>query len=367
MYQFIANLYNFQICLCEYLCVISVNQKINKMKAIGFKTSLPIDKEDSFIEFETPKPVPGAHDLLVKIEAVSVNPVDFKVRQNSAKETVLQTPKIIGWDAVGIVEAVGDQVSLFKAGDQVFYAGDITKQGSNAQYQIIDERIVGKKPKSLSIEQAAAMPLTGLTAWEILFDRIRINSEKDKGKSILIIGAAGGVGSIAIQLAKKVAGLTVIATASRPESIQWCKEQGADFVVNHKNLIEEVRNAGFHQVDFILDLVDANQYWNAFVELIKPQGHIGSISTPGEKVNLLQLKTKSISFHWESMFTRSTFQTEDRISQHHILNELADLLDNGTIQSTLKTTLNGLTVSNFKKAHELLESGTTIGKIAIKF
>lgn len=336
------------------------------MKAIGFKTSLSIEKEDSFIAFETPKPTPEEHNLLVKVQAVSVNPVDFKIRQNSAKETVLETPKIIGWDAVGIVEAIGDQVSLFKVGDEVYYAGNITKPGSNAEYQLIDERIVGRKPKSLSIEQAAVMPLTGLTAWEILFDRIRIDAEKDKGKTILIIGGAGGVGSIAIQLAKKVAGLTVIATASRPESIEWCKQQGADFVVNHKNLIEEVRNAGFQQVDFILDFVNANQYWNAFVELIKPQGHIGCISDPVENVNLRQLKGKSISFHWESMFTRSVFETEDMIAQHHILNKLAELLDNGTIQSTLKTTLNGLTVSNFKEAHKLLESGTTIGKIAIK-
>lgn len=336
------------------------------MKAIGFKTSLSIEKEDSFIAFETPKPTPEEHNLLVKVQAVSVNPVDFKIRQNSAKETVLETPKIIGWDAVGIVEAIGDQVSLFKVGDEVYYAGNITKPGSNAEYQLIDERIVGRKPKSLSIEQAAVMPLTGLTAWEILFDRIRIDAQKDKGKTILIIGGAGGVGSIAIQLAKKVAGLTVIATASRPESIEWCKQQGADFVVNHKNLIEEVRNAGFQQVDFILDFVDANQYWNVFVELIKPQGHIGCISDPVENVNLRQLKGKSISFHWESMFTRSVFETEDMIAQHHILNKLAELLDNGTIQSTLKSTLNGLTVSNFKEAHKLLESGTTIGKIAIK-
>ena len=336
------------------------------MKAIGFKTSLSIEKEDSFIAFETPKPTPKEHNLLVKVQAVSVNPVDFKIRQNSAKETVLETPKIIGWDAVGIVEAIGDQVSLFKVGDEVYYAGNITKPGSNAEYQLIDERIVGRKPKSLSIEQAAVMPLTGLTAWEILFDRIRIDAQKDKGKTILIIGGAGGVGSIAIQLAKKVAGLTVIATASRPESIEWCKQQGADFVVNHKNLIEEVRNAGFQQVDFILDFVNANQYWNAFVELIKPQGHIGCISDPVENVNLRQLKGKSISFHWESMFTRSVFETEDMIAQHHILNKLAELLDNGTIQSTLKTTLNGLTVSNFKEAHKLLESGSTIGKIAIK-
>ena len=337
------------------------------MKAIGFKTSLSIEKEDSFIAFETPIPTPEGHNLLVKVQAVSVNPVDFKIRQNSAKGTILETPKIIGWDAVGIVEAIGDQVSLFIVGDEVYYAGDITKSGSNAEYQLIDERIVGKKPKSLTIEQAAAIPLTGLTAWEILFDRIRIDPEKDKGKTILIIGGAGGVGSIAIQLAKKVAGLTVIATASRPESIEWCKQQGADFVVNHKNLIDEVRNAGFQHIDFIVDFVDVNQYWNAIVELIKPQGHIGSISDPVENVNLRQLKGKSASFHWELMFTRSMFQTEDIIAQHHILNKLGDLLDNGTIQSTLKTTLNGLTVSNFKEAHKLLESGSTIGKIAIKF
>ena len=337
------------------------------MKAIGFKTSLSIEKEDSFIAFETPIPTPEGHNLLIKVQAVSVNPVDFKIRQNSAKETILETPKIIGWDAVGIVEAIGDQVSLFKVGDEVYYAGDITKPGSNAEYQLIDERIVGKKPKSLTIEQAAAIPLTGLTAWEILFDRIRIDPEKDKGKTILIIGGAGGVGSIAIQLAKKVAGLTVIATASRPGSIEWCKQQGADFVVNHKNLIDEVRNAGFQHIDFIVDFVDVNQYWNAIVELIKPQGHIGSISDPVENVNLRQLKGKSASFHWELMFTRSMFQTEDIIAQHHILNKLGDLLDSGTIQSTLKTTLNGLTVSNFKEAHKLLESGSTIGKIAIKF
>lgn len=337
------------------------------MKAIGFKTSLPITEQDSFAEFEIPKPIPGANDLLVKIDAVSVNPVDFKIRQGSAKNTVLETPKIIGWDAVGTVEAIGENVKLFKVGYAVYYAGDITRQGSNAQYQIVDERIVGKKPKSLSNEEATVMPLTGLTAWEILFDRIRINPEKDKGKTILIIGGAGGVGSIAIQLAKKVAGLTVIATASRPESIDWCKEQGADFVVNHKNLVDEVRKIGFNQVDFIVDFVDINQYWSAFVELIKPQGHIGSISDPLENVNLRQLKGKSVSFHWELMFTRSMFQTEDMIEQHNILNKIADLLDNGTIQSTLKTTLVGLTASNFKEAHQLLESGKTIGKIAVKF
>ncbi|PIF70299.1 zinc-binding alcohol dehydrogenase family protein [Flavobacterium sp. 2] len=336
------------------------------MKAIGFKTSLAIGEKDSFIEFETSKPVPAAHDLLVKIDAISVNPVDFKVRQSSAKDTVLENPKIIGWDAVGIVEAVGENVTLFKKGDEVYYAGDITKQGSNAEYQIIDERITGRKPKSLSIEEAAVIPLTGLTAWEILFDRIRINPEKDKGKSILIIGGAGGVGSIAIQLAKKIAGLTVIATASRPETIDWCKKQGADFVVDHKNLIASVREAGFENVDFILDFVDTNLYWDLMVELIKPQGHIASITGSSDPVALNKLKSKSVSFSWELMYTRSMFQTEDMIEQHNILNKIADLLDEGVLKTTLNETLIGLTADNLKKAHQLLESGKTIGKIAIK-
>lgn len=337
------------------------------MKAIGFKSSLAIEEKDSFIEFEAVKPTPSGHDLLVKIEAVSVNPVDFKIRQSAAKDTVLETPKIIGWDAVGIVQAVGEKATLFEVGDPVYYAGDITKQGSNAEYQIVDERIVGKKPKSLSVEEAVAMPLTTLTAWEILFDRIRINPEKDKGKSILIIGGAGGVGSIAIQLAKKLAGLNVIATASRPESIAWCKEQGADFVVNHKNLVEEVRNAGFQYVDFILDFVDTNFYWDIMAELIKPQGHIASITGSAEPVVLNKLKGKSVSFSWELMYTRSMFETDDIQEQHNILNKTADLLDEGVLKHTLKETLIGLTAENFKKAHQKLESGTTIGKIAIKF
>jgi NADPH:quinone reductase len=337
------------------------------MKAIGFKTSLPITEQDSFMAFETERPRPTARELLVKIDAVSVNPVDFKIREGSAKNTVLETPKIIGWDAVGTVEAIGNEVSLFKVGDKVFYAGDLTKQGSNAEYQVIDERIVGKKPRTLTNEASAVMPLTGLTAWEILFDRIRISPEKDKGKTILIIGGAGGVGSIAIQLAKKVAGLKVITTASRPETVEWCKAQGADVVVNHKDIVKEVRHAGYKHVDFIIDFVDTNIYWDAMVELIKPQGHIASITGSAEPVALNKLKAKSASFSWELMYTRSMFQTEDMIEQHNILNRLADLLDDGIIKSTLNTTLSGLTVENFKEAHRLLESGKTIGKIAITF
>ena len=337
------------------------------MKAIGFKTSLPIENQESFIEFETSKPIPGERDLLVKIDAISVNPVDFKIRQSGAKNTVLETPKIIGWDAAGIIQAVGEKVTLFEVGDLVYYAGDITKQGSNAEYQIVDERIVGRKPTSLNSQEAAAIPLTALTAWEILFDRIRISAEKDKGKSILIIGGAGGVGSIAIQLAKKIAGLTVIATASRPETIDWCKKQGADYVVDHKDLVSSVREAGFENVDFILDFVDTNAYWDTMVELIKPQGHIASITGSSDPVVLNKLKSKSASFSWEFMYTRSMYQTEDMIEQHHILNKVADLLDDGVLKTTLNVTLKGFTAANLKKAHELLESGKTIGKIAIKF
>ena len=336
------------------------------MKAVGFKTSLPIAAADSFIDFETEKPIPQGHELLVKINAIAINPVDYKIRQNAAKDTELADPKIIGWDACGVVEAVGNEVSLFKVGDEVYYAGDITKPGCNAEYQVIDERIVGRKPKTLINEEAAAMPLTTLTAWEILFDRIRISAEKDTGKTLLIIAGAGGVGSIAVQLAKKIAGLKVIATASRPESIEWCKRMGADLVVNHKNLTAEVRNSGYHYVDFIVDFVDANAYWDEMVELIKPQGHIASITGSATPIALNKLKTKSASFSWEFMYTRPTFQTEDMIEQHHILNKVANLIDEGVLVHTLTQTLTGLSAATLKQAHEQLESGTTIGKLAIK-
>lgn len=337
------------------------------MKSIGFKTSLPIIENESLLEFEIDKPNPGKYDLLVKIEAVSVNPVDFKVRQTSAKNIVLDRPKIIGWDAVGKVESIGSKVTLFKIGDNVYYAGDILRQGCNAEYQIIDERIVGKKPTSLSNVESAVIPLTGLTAWETLFARTRIIPERDKGKSVLIIGGAGGVGSMAIQLAKQIAGLTVIATASRPETVEWCKKMGADFVVNHKDLVSEVRKAGFQEVDFILDFVNAEFYWDSFIELIKPQGVISSIADISKPIDLMKLKAKSITFAWESMFTRSRFQTSDMMEQHNILTTIADLLDRSVIKSTLNKTFVGFTVDNFKKAHQLLESGTAIGKIGIKF
>ena len=337
------------------------------MKAVGFKKSLPITAQDSFIDFEPEIPEPVGHELLVKIKAIGVNPVDYKIRQSAAKDTMLDEPKIIGWDACGVVEAIGDKVSLFKIGDDVYYAGDLTKSGCNATHQTIDERIVGSKPKNLSDEAAAAMPLTTLTAWEILFDRMRISAEKDSGKTLLIIGGAGGVGSIAIQLAKSIANLQVIATASRPETIAWCKEMGADVVVNHKDLVNEVRSAGYETVDFIADFADLNSYWDDMVTLIQPQGHIASISAGTEPIALNKLKTKSVSFSWEFMFTRPMFSTEDMIAQHEILNTVAKMIENGEIKHTLTQTLHGLSAANLKRAHLQLESGTTIGKLAIKY
>ncbi len=337
------------------------------MKAIGFKQSLPITDKDSFIEFETEKPTASGFDLLVKVQANSVNPVDFKIRESAAKDTVLETPKIIGWDAVGVVESVGESTTRFKVGDEVYYAGDLTRSGSNAEFQLIDERIVGNKPKNLSIAEAAAIPLTGLTAYESLFDRIKVNPETDKGKTVLILAGAGGVGSMAIQLAKKVANLTVIATASRPDSLEWCKNLGADFVVNHHNLKEELEKIGHSQVDYILDYVDLEGYWEIAAEIIKPQGHIVSITESSKPLDLNILKAKSVTFSWELMYTRSMFKTPDMARQHDILNHLAELLDNGTIRTTLSTTLKGFTVENLKEAHRLQESGKSIGKTVIEF
>lgn len=337
------------------------------MKAIGFKQSLPITAAESFIAFETDIPTPSGYDLLVKISAISVNPVDFKIRQNAAKEETLDTPKIIGWDAVGTVEAVGEKTSKFKVGDQVYYAGDLTRSGSNAEYQLIDERIVGRKPSNLSDAEAAALPLTVLTAWESLFDRIKVNPETDKGKTVLILAGAGGVGSIAIQIAKQVAGLAVIATASRPESQAWCQRLGADHVVNHYDLQNELEKIGHSQVDYILDFVNINAYWKMATDIIKPQGHIVTITGSSDPLDLSLLKTKSVSFSFEFMYTRSMFGTEDIEQQHKILNTVASFIEEGRLKTTLTTTLEGFTVENLKKAHEMQESGKTIGKTVIVF
>lgn len=338
------------------------------MKAIGIKTSLPISEENSLIQFETERPVPKGHDLLIKIKVIGMNPVDYKVRQKSVQNQELDTPKILGWDAVGIVEAVGDKVTLFKTGDEVFYAGDITRPGSNAEYQLVDERIVGKKPNNISDAEAAVMPLTSLTAWETLFDRLKLTPGEGKGKTILIISGAGGVGSIATQLAKKLTNLTVIATASRSESRLWCQNMGADHVVNHHNLIEEVHALGINTINYILNFSGTSDHWKNIIELIDSQGHICTIAeSPGNHIDIGSFKSKSITLSYELMYTRSIYQTEDMIEQHHILNKIATMLENSEIKSTLNSTLNGFTTENLKEAHQKLESGKTIGKIAITF
>ena len=337
------------------------------MKAIGFQASLPVDNENCLFAFETEKPTPTHHDLLVKVKAVSVNPVDYKVRQQSAQKDALEIPRILGWDAAGIVEQVGDQVDRFAVGDEVFYAGDINRPGSNAEYQIVDARIVGRKPSSLSFAEAAAVPLTGLTAWEAIFDRLAITPGQDEGQSILVIGGAGGVGSMAIQLLKRLTPMTVIATASRAESEAWCRRLGADVVVDHRSLEDHLRASGHAVVDHILNFVSTDQYWEAMCSLIAPQGSICSIVPPEKAIDLGLLFHKSASFFWELMFTRSSFQTEDMIRQHHILNGLAELYDQERLTPTMTRVLPGLTAENFREAHALLESRSTIGKVVVDF
>lgn len=335
------------------------------MKAIGLYKYLPIENQQSLIDLELPKPEPTGHDLLVAVKAISVNPVDTKVR--APKDQVEEAPKVLGWDACGEVVAIGAEVQSYAVGDRVFYAGDITRPGSNSEYQLVDERIVGRAPASLSDPEAAALPLTGITAWEALFDRLGVSQNGgDKGKSILIIGGAGGVGSIAIQLARQVARLRVIATASRPESGAWVKKLGADLVVNHrKPLDQELENAGEPLVDYILCLNATDIHWHAMCAAIAPQGHICSIVDARKPLELDLLKSKSATFSWEFMFTRSMFKTADMIEQQRLLNAIADLVDNGRLKTTLNKIIRPINAEQLRKAHALIEQGDAIGKVVL--
>ena len=334
------------------------------MKAVALKAYLPIDNPQSLLDVELEKPAPQGRDLLIAVSAISVNPVDTKVR--APKDKHEDQPRVLGWDAVGVVEAIGPAVSLFKPGDRVYYAGDITRPGSNSEYQLVDERIVGRAPASLSNAEAAALPLTAITAWEGLFDRLRINRHEDAAKTLLIIGGAGGVGSIAIQLAKQLTMVTVIATASRPETREWCLSLGADYVVDHRELINSMHAAGHEQVDYIFCLNNTDQHWLSLCDLVKPQGIICSIVETKQPVELNGLKNKSASFVWELMFTRSMFQTDDMIEQHHLLNELSGLIDAGKIKTTVTNVLSPINAENLRKAHAQLESGRTIGKVVLE-
>lgn len=335
------------------------------MKAIGYQKCLPVEDIHCLQDIDLEVPNAHGHDLLVEVHAISVNPVDYKVRLNMPPEEGQW--KVIGWDAVGIVKAVGEDVTLFKEGDKVWYAGDVTRSGSYAQYQLVDERIVGCMPASLSYAEAAALPLTTITAWEMLFDRLQISTEEtDAPKTVLVIGAAGGVGSIMTQLLRKLTHTVVIGTASREESVQWVKDLGAHHVINHhKRLSEELRELGIGQVDYIISLNNTEDHYEEIVKSIAPQGHVGIIDGP-KQLDAAKLKTKSVTLHWEFMFTRSMFQTNDMIEQHRLLNAVSRMIDKGEIKTTIAHDLGIISAENLRKAHAMLEAQHAHGKIVLE-
>ncbi|MCS6126966.1 zinc-binding alcohol dehydrogenase family protein [Shewanella baltica] len=336
------------------------------MKAIGYQTAGAITAPNALEDITLAEPTATGFDLLVEVKAISVNPVDTKIRASSSAPA--GEYKIIGWDAVGVVKAVGENVSLFNVGDEVWYAGDISRSGSYAEYQLVDERIVGHKPKSLTYAQAAALPLTGITAWEILFDRLGLPQDGSATDArILIIGAAGGVGSIITQLAVKLTGAEVIGTASRPESTAWVQQLGADAVIDHtKSLSGELANIGITDVTHVISLTQTDQHFDEIVQVLKPQGKLALIDDPKGPLDVMKLKRKSLSLHWELMFTRSLYQTEDMIAQHHLLNRLSALIDTGELQSTFGEHYGTINAQNLIKAHTLIESGKAIGKIVLE-
>jgi len=327
------------------------------MKAIGYKTAGAIETA-GFVEFETETPDIGSHDLLVEVRGVSVNPVDTKVRERAQPE---ETPKILGFDAAGVVKQVGSAVSRFKVGDEVFYAGDLTRAGTNSALHVVDERIVGKKPDRLDFAEAAGLPLTSITAWELLFESLQLKEGEGEGDSILIIGGAGGVGSILIQLVKQLTKLTVIATASRPETVQWVQKMGADHVVDHRQpLAAQVKDLGL-EPRYVAALTGTDGHFDAIIDLIKPRGHIAFIDDP-ETLDIRAGKLKALSFSWEFMFTRSMFQTDDMDQQHQLLNRIADLIDKGTLVSTVTHNFGPISVETLMEAHRRQESAQVIGK-----
>ncbi len=335
------------------------------MKAIGFRKNLPITDAESLVDVKLPVPSPGPQDILVRVKAVSVNPVDTKHRvrrQPAPGETV-----VLGWDAAGVVEQVGSDVRSFNVGDKVYYAGDITRPGTNSELHVVDHRIAALMPKTLSFSQAASVPLTALTAHEGLFKQLQINGPQDvqKVSTILVIGGAGGVGSMIIQMAK-LSGHKVIATASRPETIQWAKDLGADYTINHRQpLGPQLRDLQIGEVDFIFNVASTHSYWTQMEEIIRPFGRICSIVESPEPVNLTLFMKKSVSFSWELMFTRSMFKTGDMSEQGRILSKVASWLDNGDIRHTVTEELSPINAANLRAAHAKLESGKGMGKIVL--
>ncbi|MDP9804020.1 zinc-binding alcohol dehydrogenase family protein [Acinetobacter calcoaceticus] len=333
------------------------------MKAVAYQKAGPITSPEALVDIELETPVAEGHDLLVRVQAVSVNPVDTKIRSNVSADN--NQWKTLGWDAVGVVEAIGDQVSQFKVGDVVWYAGALNRQGSNSELQLVDERIVGHKPKTLEPREAAALPLTAITAWEMLFDRLQIPKVAPENTSILVIGGAGGVGSITIQLLKQLTNLTIISTASRTETKEWVKQLGADYVLDHRQpLTAQIKQLGLNAPLYVFSTTQTDQHLADIVELIAPQGHFGLIDDPAQ-LDIKPFKSKSVSVHWEFMFTRSMYQTQDMVKQSELLSEVAELVDAGKIKTTVSQVLSPINAQNLKVAHQQIESGTTKGKIVL--
>lgn len=335
------------------------------MKAVGYQTSLPITDDKALIDLTLPVPKPSDHDILVAVKAISVNPVDTKVRKNRAPKP--GQPEVLGWDAAGEIVAIGENVTTYKIGDRVWYAGDITRPGTNCEYHIVDERIVGRMPKGTSFAHAASLPLTSITAYEMLFDRLNVREPVPGGApAVLIIGGAGGVGSIAIQLLRALTDLTVIATASRSETKAWVKELGAHHVIDHSDALSpQVEAIGFGAPSFVFSTTYSDSYINDVTTLIAPQGRYGLIDDPST-FDIMPFKGKSISIHWEMMYTRSMHQTVDMIRQQELLNEIAALVEEGKVQTTVSEVIGSINASNLKHAHELLESGKAKGKLVLE-
>lgn len=333
------------------------------MKAVAYTHARPVEHEDALLDVVLPDPAPRHHDILVDVKAVSVNPVDTKLRRNADP---VGEPRILGFDAAGVVSAIGPEVTLFGVGDAVWYAGNIARPGTNSEFHLVDERIVGRKPASLSFPEAAALPLTAITAWEMLFDRLQIPHTPHREGSLLIIGGAGGVGSIAIQLARQLTGVTVIATASRPETREWCLSLGAHHVIDHSaDLAAELKRVGLASADYIFSTNATDRHWKEIVKALSPQGRVGVIDDP-DMFDVRPLKEKSASLHWELMFTRPLFATSDMIEQHRLLEAIAHLVDQGRIRTTLAEHYGRIDASNLRRAHALIESGRARGKIVLE-
>ena len=331
------------------------------MRAVGYRNPLPITDPEALIDIDLPDPTPSPRDVLVRVKAVSVNPVDVKVRAKVAPPE--GEVRVLGFDAAGVVEAVGSDASLFKPGDEVYYAGSIARRGTDAEFHVVDERIAGRKPASLTFPQAAAMPLTTITAWELLFHRLGVSlGDKSAKGTLLAVNGAGGVGSILIQLARQLTGLTVIATASRPESRAWATDMGAHLVIDHQRpLNESLVDAGFASVDLVASLTATGEHWPAIAEAIAPEGRVAVIDDP-KQLDIVPFKRKSVSVHWEFMFTRPVFETEDMVEQHNLLTRAAQLFDEGVLRHTMKEDFGPINSANLRRAHAHQESGKAIGK-----